>query len=265
MLFKGAGIISLLISVISCLFLLPEHFVWVPAIFVISFILIILIWALACIIVTRFIDLNKEYNEPNRLYRFFTDCIIQSLHTLMNIKLHVKGEEVLPEEKFLLVSNHKAAMDPLLTMGALSRYNMGFVAKKEIYKIPIIRKLMHACFCLCLDRENIREEAKTIIRAGKLVKEQKASIGIYPEGTRNKEEGLLPFLNGAFKIAKKANCPIVVAVIKNPELISQNAPFKRTHVFLEYINVIDKEFVANHNTAEISDAVRKLMEAHLNI
>ena len=178
--------------------------------------------------------------------------------------MHVTGKENLPKEKFLLVGNHRGAMDPLLTMGVLKKYNMGFVSKKEVYKVPVISRLMHRCFCPKLDRSNIKEEAKTIIRASKLVKSKEASIGIYPEGKRNKtEEPLLPFLNGSFKIAKKANSQIVVAVIKNSEKIFKNAPFKRTHVYLDFIGIIDKDFVASHNTAEISEKAREMIEAKL--
>lgn len=264
MLFKRIGIISLICMLISCIFLVPESVYLVPIVFVASFVALFLLWAIACIICTRFIDMRKEYDTHSPFYRFFVNCIVESLTQLMNIRLHVSGLEKLPEEKFLLVCNHKAAMDPLLTMGVLRKYNMGFVAKKEIYKIPVICRLMHRCYCLCLDRGNIKEEAKTILRASKYIKEQRASIGIYPEGTRNKEEGLLPFMNGSFKIAKKANSPIVVAVLRNTEQISKHAPFKRTDVYLDFVEVLDKEYVISNNTSDISERARTLIQQRLD-
>lgn len=265
MLLKIIILISSVLSIAGyCAGIYKTLWVMPVAFFIISFVLL-LIWAISCFLCTRFVRMDKEYNEPNKLYRFYTNCIIESLTQFLRIKLHVSGKEILPEEKFLLVCNHKGAMDPLLTMGVLREYHMGFVAKKEIYKIPIISRLMHRCFCLCLDRDDIKEGAKTILKASSFIKEDKASVGIYPEGTRNSGEGLLPFMNGAFKIAKKANCPIVVAAIKNTEHIMENAPFRKTEVYLDFIGVLDKDFVLKNNTTEISNTVRKMMEQFLFI
>lgn len=264
MLLKGMGIISLVGTVIAGINLGLGKIYLLPLIWFLGFFVLVLLWCLFCTICTRFIDMKKDYDTHSPFFRYFVNNIIESLHIFLNIKLHVTGKEILPKEKFMLVCNHLGAMDPLLTMGVLREYNMGFVSKKEVYKVPVICRLMHRCFCPRLDRDNIADQAKTIIRASKLIKNQEASIGIYPEGTRNKtEEPLLPFLNGAFKIGKKSGSDIVVAVIKNSEKIFKNAPFKRTHVYLDFIGIIDKEFVKNHNTAEISDRARAMIEAKL--
>lgn len=265
MLLKGIGIISVILAGISCIFFVPGKIWLVPIVLVGSFVILVLLWCLFCTICTRFIDMEKEYNTHSPFYRYFVNNIIESLEIFLNIKTHVTGKDILPEEKFLLVCNHRSAMDPLLTMGVLRKYNMGFVAKKDIYKIPVICRLMHRCFCPRLDRGSLKDEAKTILRASKLVKEQEASMGIYPEGGRNKvDDGLLPFKNGAFKIATKAKCDIVVAVIRNTEYIFKNAPFKRTHVYLDFIGVLDKEYVSTHNTSQISEKVREMMEEKMN-
>ncbi len=264
MLLKRIGFVSIILAVISSIYLVPERAYLLPIILVGSFIAIVLLWCLVGAFFTLFIDMNKEYNTNSPFYRYFTDRIVESLQQLMNIKLHVKGKEILPKEKFMLVCNHRSAMDPILTMDALKEYKMGFVAKGGIYKIPVIRRLMHRCFCPKLKKGDIKEEAKTIIRASKLVKSQEASIGIYPEGTRNRTEApLLPFMNGSFKIAKKADSAIVVAVIKNAENIAKNTPFKRTHVYLEFVSVISKETVEEKNTAELSEIARTIIEEKL--
>ena len=90
-----------------------------------------------------------------------------------------------------------------------------------------------------------------------------ASIGIYPEGTRSKEEEMLPFMHGAFKIAKKAESPIVVSTIKNTELAAKNFPWKRTDVYLDFIGVIGADVVKEHNTVELSNMAREMMEKHM--
>lgn len=261
MLLKGMGIISIIMAVVSYVWLVPGKLFIIPVALIGTFVCMVLLWCLFCSICAAFIDMDKDYDTHSPFYRYFVNNIIESLEIFMNIKTHHSGKEILPKEKFMLVCNHRSAMDPLLTMGVLREYNTGFVAKKAIYKVPVIRRLMHRCFCPRLDKEDMKSQAKTILRASKLIKSQEASVGIYPEGTRNKTgEGLLPFMSGSFKIAKKADCPIVVAIIKNAENISKNTPWKRTHVYLEFIGVIDKETVAAHNTTELSDMARNMIE-----
>lgn len=263
MLFYGAAALAALATLIYGIFFWAGGWFWLPIAFVVSFLVVILVAVVVCAICAAAVDFDKPCEEHSPLYRFFANCVIESVQQLLRIRLHVTGMEMLPEEKFLFVSNHRGALDPMLTMGVLRKYHIGFVAKQELFQIPIIGKLMHKSFCLSLNRGSLKEEAKTILRAIKLVKEQKATIGIYPEGTRNHGDGLLPFKNGAFKIAERAQCPIVVAVIRNTELATKRAPFHATDVYLDFIGVLDKEFVTTHNTMEVGAQVRSMMEAFL--
>lgn len=85
-------------------------------------------------------------------------------------------------------------------------------------------------------------------------------MGIYPEGATNRGNELLPFKNGAFKIAQKAKCSIVVAVIENTDSIKKNAPFRKTDVYLNFVGTLDSEFVSSAKTEQISDTVREMIE-----
>lgn len=264
MLLPVIAVLSALITILMLIFGVISHIFYIPLAFAVNFLVLTLCCIIFFFICTRLIDTKKKCVKHSPFFRTCSNLIMDTVVQCLRIRLHVSGMEKLPEEKFLLVGNHRGAMDPLLTMNVLRKYHMGFVAKKEIYRIPVIGRLMHKCFCLSLDRENIREEVKTINQATDLVKTQTASIGIYPEGTRNPTNELLPFMNGAFKIAKKAECPIVVAVIRNPELIMKRAPFRKTDVYLDFIDVISKDFVKKNNTPQISEQVRKMIETHLS-
>ncbi|MCD7760948.1 MAG: 1-acylglycerol-3-phosphate O-acyltransferase [Clostridiales bacterium] len=265
MLLYGIAVLSLLTAILLTAFQVIGSVPLFIGVFALSYLVYALLSILICTCFTVGVDLDKPCENHNPIYRFFSNCVIESATQLLRIRLHVTGKEQLPEEKFLLVSNHRGAMDPLLEMGVLRKYRTGFVSKKELFHIPIIGKLMHKSFCLSLNRGNLKDEAKTILRAIDLVKEQKATVGIYPEGTRNPTDQLLPFKNGAFKIAQRANCPIVVAVIRNTELATKNTPFRHTDVYLDFIGVLDKDFVAAHNTVEVGKRVREMMEAALAV
>ena len=74
---------------------------------------------------------------------------------------------------------------------------------------------------------------------------------------------LLPFHDGVFIIARKADVPIVVATIDGTEKITHNYPWKRTHIRLDIVGVIDRDFVNTHRTAAVGVAVREMMENNL--
>ena len=155
---------------------------------------------------------------------------------IAGVKATVIGEENIPDEPVLFIGNHRSYFDILLTYSRCRRLT-GYIAKKEMLSIPLLRTWMKRLYCLFLDRENPKEGLKTILQAIDYIKHG-ISICIFPEGTRNKGEelSLLPFHNGSFKIAEKTGCPIIPMSLNNTcDIFEGHFPFiKKTHVILEY-------------------------------
>lgn len=222
-----------------------------------------LCWALPSVIGSVFADLDKPCEKHSRFFRFYANGIISSIKQLFRISVCVSGMELLPKEKFLLAGNHRSALDPLLEMSFFREYRIGFVAKQELYKIPVICKIMHKCFCLPLNRSKPHEGIKMINQAARIIQSQTASIGIYPEGTRSESDTLLPFRSGAFKIAQRANCPVVVVVIRNSEKAARRTPFRRTKVYIDVVGIVSADEVSRCTATQLSDTVRQMMESAL--
>lgn len=233
--------------------------------FVLCFLAQLLVWAIVGITATLFVDIHKDNKKDSPFFRFYANGIIDILMCVLRIRVKVSGFEQVPDGKFLLISNHRSAFDPILQMGVFRKYRLSFVSKQENLKMPIIGKIMHRCSCVSLDRENAKQAIKAISQAAEIIQTGDATIGIYPEGTRNKEDGLLPFKPGAFKIAQKADCPIVVAVIENSEFVMKNAPFKKTDVSLRILAVLPPKFVHEHTTVQLSETVYDMMLDALNM
>ena len=119
---------------------------------------------------------------------------------------------------------------------------------------------MHRLECLPIDRENDREAAKTIVTAIKNIKDDKTSIGIFPEGYTSKTAELLPFRNGAFKIALKSGAPIAVCVIDNMKGIHKRLFIKKNVIPFKLIDVIDSERYKDMNTNELGNMIHEMME-----
>ena len=104
-------------------------------------------------------------------------------------------------------------------------------------RYPLLRDWMKNLYCLFLDRSTPKEGLKTILQAIEYVKSG-ISICIFPEGTRNtgEELSMLPFKDGALKIAEKTGCAIIPMSMNNTQAIFEgHLPFvRKTHVVLEY-------------------------------
>ena len=105
---------------------------------------------------------------------------------LAGIELTVIGEENVPDEPVLFIGNHRSYFD--IVMGYMTVPGLtGFIAKKEMIKIPLLNRWMDRMNCLFLDRSNIKEGLKTILAGIEKIKGG-ISMWIFPEGTRNPGE-----------------------------------------------------------------------------
>ncbi len=148
----------------------------------------------------------------------FVNAAFRFLMWIAGAKVTLIGREKIPKDTpVLYVSNHRSYADtPLgyMYVGGLT----GFIAKKEIKKFPILPLWMKNMTCLFLDRDDMRQGLKTILTAVENVKKG-YSVFIMPEGTRNHEEEMLPFKEGSFKVAEKAQCPIVPIAFSNTDAL----------------------------------------------
>lgn len=217
-------------------------------------------------IYTLFIDTTKEYSKDSRLSRWLLYRWSGFMVFVMRIRIKKTGMDKLPKGRFLLVQNHRSNFDPILTWYVLRKYNLSFLSKEANFHIFVFGKLIRRCCFRVIDRENPKNALKTIYDAAELAKNDVVSIGVYPEGTRNKnsdETALLPFHNGVFKIAQRAGIPIVVTTIKGTESIHSNFPLHSSHVEFDILKVINPEDIAKVRTEAIGAEVEAAMLENL--
>lgn len=228
-----------------------------PVAFAVSFLHHILRFAVFLLIVSLFVHTDRERVHPSRFYQRLTTEASCLILRLTRTKLTISGAEKLPKGgNFLLVCNHRHYIDPVVLMAQFKDRAIGFVAKQEIRNIPIVGKLLYMCGGVFLNREDDRAALRPIRQATKELAEGQCDIGIFPEGTRNTKERLLPFRAGAFSIAKRSQKPIVVAAITETEHILRP---KRTNVHIHICKVISPEEQKNLHTTQISNMAREAM------
>ncbi len=188
---------------------------------------------------------------------------------LSGCKLKVTGEEYVPkDEAVLYIGNHRSFFDVVITYARCPGLT-GYLAKKELEKIPFLSTWMRYLYCLFLDRKDIKQGLKTILTAIDHVK-QGISIFIFPEGTRSTgadQAELLPFHEGSFKVATKTDCLIVpVAITNTSQILEDHFPFiKSTQVTLEYgkpfrpseLSKEDRKIIGSYTRDIIQEMVKK--------
>ena len=230
-----------------------------------SLLAVALLYVLFLSICSLLVDSRKEYENHSRFYRMLLNGATWLGLKIMRIQVHVTGLEKIPQgtTKLLFVSNHRSNFDPIVTWLVLKRWKPAFVSKKENFSIPVFGRLIRKCCFMAIDRENPRNAIKTIDKAARILKKEEVSIGIYPEGTRSKSGELLSFHNGVFKIAKKAEVPIVVLSVEGTEQISKNYPLHHSDVYFKVLEVLPTEVVLDRRTDELGEYIRNLMKQHL--
>ena len=265
MLLRGITGLSL---VLSCLFFaLLDMALWLlPVMFVGLWLLFLLAAFLFLCLLCACVDLEKPQEEDSPFYRFFMYLYIDALMVLAGLKMETAGLEKAPKDgRFLLVCNHQNEGDPAILMHYLKKSQLAFIAKKESRDMFVVGKFMHKTMCQMIDRENDREALKTILKCIQILKEDKASVAVFPEGGILSEDGKLHhFRPGVFKIAQKANVPIVVCTLKNTKDVVRNIKrLKPSHVQMDVLDVIPAEELKGVTTVDIAHRCYDLMAANL--
>ena len=180
---------------------------------------------------------------------------------LSGVKVIVKGEENVPQDTAVLyVGNHRSYFDIILTYVRVPRPT-GYVAKLEMLRYPLLNVWMYFLHCLFLDRKDIKKGLKTILKG---VEKAKAgiSICIFPEGTRNStDQDFLPFREGSFKIAEKADVPIQpITMVGTSGIFEDHLPrIKKQTVIIEYGKPIDIKSLDKDTRKNLSAYVQEIM------
>ncbi len=193
--------------------------------------------------------------------------VVGAFHVILficGVKRTVIGQENVPKnEAVLYISNHRSYFDIPVAYSTVPTLT-GFMAKKEIARIPFLSWWMRFLQCLFLDREDIKQGLKTVLKGIDLVKAG-YSVFISPEGTRSQGSEMKPFKEGSFKIAEKTGCAIIPVSINNTdEILENHMPWvHKTHVVIEYGNPIypkeltkeQQKFLGSH----VQDIIRQTL------
>ncbi len=124
------------------------------------------------------------------------------------IRVRVEGQENLdPDQTYIFVGNHTSQAD-IWSFQGYNPHDFRWIAKKELFAIPIFGAAMRAVDFISIDRSRGRQAVKSLNKAAERIAEG-SSVLIFPEGTRSPDGRLHPFKTGAIMLAIKAGVPVV--------------------------------------------------------
>jgi 1-acyl-sn-glycerol-3-phosphate acyltransferase len=128
------------------------------------------------------------------------------------VRVKVKGLEHLDKESpYIYMSNHQGSYDIFALLSYLP-VQFRWIAKKELFAIPILGWAMRAANYISIDRSGKRKALESIERAASKIKGG-VSVVIFPEGTRSRDGSIQPFKRGGFTLAIKSGVPILPITI----------------------------------------------------
>ena len=164
----------------------------------------------------------------NITYQFISKIIVFPIFKFL-FRGELSGANNIPDKNsFIIVSNHGSLLDPPFLGHALGK-KVSFMAKKELFNIPILSRIIKACGAYPVKR-GIVDKNSIILASNKLLNNE--VIGIFIDGTRQKNGFVNKPKNGAALIASKTKKLLLpVAIVNSHRLV-------RFKIFLPCFNKV---------------------------
>ncbi len=163
--------------------------------------------ALLCVLVWLF---DRSHRGVGFISKNWARLILWST----GLPITIEGLENLePGKSYIYVGNHCSALDIPLALGLLPR-TIAFMAKLELFRIPIFGWSLYAMGSIPVNRSNRSEAIRSVNRALAALRTKPLSMIFYPEGTRTRTGEMKQFKRGVFHLALRSGLPLVPIAIK---------------------------------------------------
>lgn len=195
------------------------------------------------------------------LYRWGRWGIRTSMH-LAGVRVRAEGIENIPPGVCVFAANHVSNLDPPAALIGIPR-RISFLAKKEVFSVPIIRSALRLGKIVPVDREHTEAAIASIDHAVGIILRDGISFFVFPEGTRSRDGKLKTFKKGTFVMAIQAGAPVVpVSILGSRERMPKGKLFVIPgEILLRFGAPIDSKQFAVDEREELLERVRAAVAA----
>ncbi|MCK4640480.1 MAG: 1-acyl-sn-glycerol-3-phosphate acyltransferase, partial [Candidatus Marinimicrobia bacterium] len=176
---------------------------------------------------------------------------------LLGVKLNVSGKEHLPEKgPGVIIINHESALDIPIAVAGLQA-PVRFMAKRELFKVPIFGWCLALCNHIPIDRQNRKKAIKSINKVSKKLIRKRIFVIVSPEGTRSHDGQIRPYKKGAFRLADAENLPLIPVTIMGARYC---IPKKSFNVVPGNVDIVIDKPVYVHQFANVDECIQAVWE-----
>lgn len=227
---------------------------------------IIVIWVIFITIVLGTVVIilgffSRNGNLPHLVARIWAKSII----LITRIKVQVSGLENLDSlESCILMPNHQSNYDIPVLLGYLPT-QFRWLAKAELFKIPIFGRGMRGCGYISIDRANRKSAFKSLSEAAQKIRNG-VSVLIFPEGTRSWDGEIQAFKKGGFVLSVDAGVPIIPIVIKGTRSVMPKGRLmiRTQSVQMDILKPIPTSGYTRKTKEDLMETVRKIIKSAYN-
>ncbi|MFN8653371.1 MAG: lysophospholipid acyltransferase family protein [Gemmatimonadales bacterium] len=169
-----------------------------------------------------------------------------------------------PRRPYVVISNHESFVDILLISHL--PWEMKWLSKVEILRIPVLGWDMWLAGDVPVERGTRKSALKAMRRCQEVLKE-KVSVMMFPEGTRSETEELLPFKEGAFRLAIDSGVAILPIVVRGTReaLQKHGWRFGRSHAEVRVLTPVETTGLTTKDVPALSERIRNIIMAEREV
>lgn len=225
--------------------------------------LVIYVWTVAATIVigTMCIGLSffdRRGDRAHRLARAWAGSILR----VSAVPVAVRGmARIDPQRSYIYMCNHQSNFDIPVLLGRFA-VQFRWLAKAELFKIPIFGPAMRGVGYISIDRGNRASAIESLTSAAQTIRNG-ASVMIFPEGTRSRDGRLKSFKKGGFVLAVDAQVPIVPLIITGTFSIMPKGSLliRPRPVTIDVLDPVDTTGYDRINKDELMERIHQRMAA----
>lgn len=227
--------------------------------FIIRFAIVVVFSILVCVFGTIYCLFSPK--NPRHVATF--GHMFGRLSTIFGLKVDIRvPEEAAHYGKCIYIANHQNNYD-MVTAANVVQPRTVTVGKKSLVWIPFFGPLYWLTGNLLIDRDNRAKAHGTIAQVVKHITERNISIWMFPEGTRSRGRGLMPFKTGAFHAAISAGVPIVPICVSNTHNKVKLNRWNNGLVIVEMLAPIDTSSYGKDQVRELAAHCHEVMAARI--
>jgi 1-acyl-sn-glycerol-3-phosphate acyltransferase len=182
-------------------------------------------------------------------------------------RIKIEGLEHLPLDRpQIIASNHQSWYD-VWALAAIIPKRYRFIAKEELRRVPLFGLAWASAGHISIDRKDRSKAIRALDEAAELMRTDKSSVVIFPEGTRSPTGELLPFKKGAFMMALRTGIEIVPAAVIGSRAVQKKGDWRVRPgtIIVRFGPPIDTSRYDEAHREELMLVVRESIERMLNV